>query len=91
LYLIKVVSCDRLKAMHGSFSRRKKFKPKKGKRIFPTVKEVASEASDSQGKDEVDAKYVMSVDSSELHVFYLSGMITCGRNVKPMPTPLDAS
>jgi hypothetical protein len=28
---------------------------------------------------------------SELHVFYLSGMITCGRNVKPMPTPLDAS
>ncbi|CAB3982898.1 Poly [ADP-ribose] polymerase 1 [Paramuricea clavata] len=36
----------------------KKFKPKKGKRIFPTVKEVASEASDSQGKDEVDAKPV---------------------------------
>jgi hypothetical protein len=28
---------------------------------------------------------------SELHVFYLSGMITCGRNVKPIPTPLDAS
>ena len=53
--------------MHGSFSLRKKFKPKKGKRIFPTVKEVASEASDSQGKDEVDAKYVMSVDSNNLY------------------------
>ena len=34
----------------------KKFKPKKGKRIFPAVKEVVPKASHSQGRDEVDAK-----------------------------------
>ena len=39
---------------------RKKFKPKKGQRIFPTVKEVPPKVEDSQEKDEVDAKYVNS-------------------------------
>ena len=37
------------------------------------------------------SRFTARVLHSELHVFYLSGMITCGRNVKPMPTPLDAS
>ena len=35
---------------------RKKFKPKKGKRIFPSLKETVTKVTDSNGKDETDAK-----------------------------------